>query len=108
MPWVVAQTPEPKPRTPQQSKKTEAIASEESKSALVLPETPKQVFNRYYHLFSQGELTELVMEAALDMGLVIGQPPEAQTQGPKIRGLQIVQDDWERSNYYVELRRWEQ
>lgn len=59
-------------------------------------------------MFSQGELTELVVEAALDMGLVVGQPPEVVTPGTKIHGLQIIQDGWERSNYFVELRRWEQ
>ncbi|KAI1795809.1 S-adenosyl-L-methionine-dependent methyltransferase [Ganoderma leucocontextum] len=108
VPWVLSQPTEPKPKTGKQCKKTQATSPEDSESPVVVPETPPQVFNRYYHMFSQGELTELVMEAALDMRLVVGQPPEMDTPGMKIRGLEIVQDGWERSNYYVELRRWEQ
>ncbi len=107
VPWVLAQRTEPKPKTRKPGKKAQAT-SEESETTSVVPETPPQVFNRYYHMFSQGELAELVMEAALHMGLVVGQPPEASTPGTKIQGLQIIQDGWERSNYYVELRRWEQ
>lgn len=107
IPWVLAQPVQPKPRT-QKRKKQPQTQEEEPRPAVIGPETPPQVFNRYYHMFSQGELTELVMEAALDMGLVVGQPPEVVTTETKICGLEIIQDGWERSNYFVELRRWEQ
>ncbi|PIL24056.1 hypothetical protein GSI_13807 [Ganoderma sinense ZZ0214-1] len=107
VPWVLAQPVEPKPKTRKQRKKAQTPV-EEPESAPLATDVPPQIFNRYYHLFSQGELTELVMEAALDVGLVVGQPPEVDTSGKRIRGLQIVQDGWEMSNYYVELRRWEQ
>jgi len=74
------------------------------------PDTP-QVFNRYYHMFAEGELAGLVRRAADDLGLHIG-PYAEETVGKGAgietgRGLEIVQDGWERSNYYVELRRWE-
>jgi tRNA (uracil-5-)-methyltransferase TRM9 len=61
-----------------------------------------QVFNRYYHMFAHGELTKLVMEAASELGLRVGPPSSGAMQG-----IEIVQDSWERSNYYVELRRWQ-
>lgn len=75
------------------------------------PDEP-QVFNRYYHMFAEGELTELVRSAAGDLGIHIGPIPDQMlTSGSgtewKGRGLEIVQDGWERSNYYVELRCWE-
>ncbi|EAU88252.2 hypothetical protein CC1G_03924 [Coprinopsis cinerea okayama7 len=64
----------------------------------------EQVYNRYYHMFAKGELRELVIAAASDMGLEIG--PKPTSQGGRVEGVEIVQDGWERSNYYVELHRW--
>ena len=66
-----------------------------------------QVFNRYYHMFAEGELTELVRSAASDLGLHIGPVSDDWPLGTVRRGLTIVQDGWERSNYYVELQCWE-
>ncbi|KAI0341573.1 S-adenosyl-L-methionine-dependent methyltransferase [Trametopsis cervina] len=65
--------------------------------------SPSPVFKRYYHMFAKGELTQLVQEAATDMALAVG-PDTGEKAGS---GIEIVQDGWERSNYYVELRRWE-
>lgn len=62
-----------------------------------------QVYNRYYHMFARGELRGLVIEAATGLGLVMG---VATGQPPSTQGVEIVQDSWERSNYYVELRCW--
>lgn len=59
------------------------------------------VFQRYYHFFEPGELKELVVDAARELGLCVGEEGEG-------RGVQVVQDGWERSNYYVELKLWEQ
>jgi tRNA (uracil-5-)-methyltransferase TRM9 len=59
-----------------------------------------QVLNRYYHMFAKGELRGLVEEAAQELGLHVGCEV---TSGA---GVEIVQDGWERSNYYVELRLW--
>jgi len=60
-----------------------------------------QVFNRYYHLFSRGELRGLVEDAAKELSLSIG--PQ---HGKSPRGVEIIQDGWEKSNYYVELKLW--
>lgn len=70
-------------------------------------EQPK-VFNRYYHMFARGELRQLVEEAALELGLEVGSPVDKQHQDSAIfvQGLEVIQDGWERSNCYVELRRW--
>jgi tRNA (uracil-5-)-methyltransferase TRM9 len=51
-------------------------------------------------MFAKGELRGLVDEAAQGLGLHIGRRVESN------RGVEIVQDGWERSNYYVELRLW--
>ncbi|KAH6919024.1 S-adenosyl-L-methionine-dependent methyltransferase [Coprinopsis sp. MPI-PUGE-AT-0042] len=62
----------------------------------------EEVYNRYYHMFAKGELGALVVAAAKDLGVAVGQRPEH----PGNEGLEIVQDGWERSNYYVEIQRW--
>jgi tRNA (uracil-5-)-methyltransferase TRM9 len=61
-----------------------------------------EVYNRYYHMFANGELASLAEDAAEGLGLRVGAP----THGQSGQGVEIVQDGWERSNYYVELRRW--
>ena len=65
-----------------------------------LDQTKHEVFNRYYHMFAKGELRDLVEEAAKECDLHIGSEKNG------CRGVEIVQDGWERSNYYVELRMW--
>ncbi|KAI0725164.1 S-adenosyl-L-methionine-dependent methyltransferase [Fomitopsis betulina] len=66
-----------------------------------------KVFNRYYHMFAQGELRQLVEEAALELGLEVGSEVDQQhDSGKVVQGLEVIQDGWERSNYYVELKRW--
>ncbi|TFK43003.1 hypothetical protein BDQ12DRAFT_677164 [Crucibulum laeve] len=69
------------------------------------PGQEPQVFNRYYHMFAKGELAGIVLDAAWEMGLKVGPKPDDTTEHRE--GIEIVQDGWERSNYYVELRRWE-
>lgn len=60
-----------------------------------------QQFDRYYHFFAKGELRALVEETIRELGLQSGPPRTG-------AGVEVVQDGWERSNYYVELRRWTQ
>lgn len=65
-----------------------------------------QVFNRYYHMFAKGELCGLVQEAIKELGMQVGRSMST-SDLPVVCGVDVVQDGWERSNYYVELRRWE-
>jgi tRNA (uracil-5-)-methyltransferase TRM9 len=58
------------------------------------------VYKRYYHMFANGELRHIVTEAATNLGLQIGSPR------PGGKGISIVQEGWEKSNYYIELRLW--
>jgi hypothetical protein len=60
--------------------------------------TSEAVYDRYYHMFAKGELASLVLSAAQELGL--------STDDTGTAGIRIVQDGWERSNYYVEIRRW--
>jgi tRNA (uracil-5-)-methyltransferase TRM9 len=60
------------------------------------------VYKRYYHMFSNGELRHIVTEAATNLSLQIGSP----RSGGK--GISILQEGWERSNYYIELRLWQE
>jgi tRNA (uracil-5-)-methyltransferase TRM9 len=55
-------------------------------------------------MFAKGELRGLVEEATRHLELQVGSP---KSNGALARGVEIVQDGWERSNYYVELRCWE-
>ncbi|PFH52446.1 hypothetical protein AMATHDRAFT_74238 [Amanita thiersii Skay4041] len=64
----------------------------------------QRVHNRYYHMFAKGELQSLVRQAADNLQLEVGAVPENGKLGR--RGIEIVQDGWERSNYYTELRCW--
>ncbi|KAJ6546550.1 S-adenosyl-L-methionine-dependent methyltransferase [Mycena vulgaris] len=68
----------------------------------VMSDDKTQVFNRYYHMFEDGELASLVVLAAGELGLAVGAPSDA----AGLKGVEIRQNGWERSNHYVELRRW--
>ncbi|KAF8626279.1 hypothetical protein AX15_004952 [Amanita polypyramis BW_CC] len=61
------------------------------------------IYNRYYHMFAKGELSELLKSAAHKLGLEVAPIPE---EGSGKQGIEIVREGWERSNYYLELRRW--
>jgi len=74
-----------------------------------VPETTPEVVQRYYHMFAKGELGQLVQVATQEMGLRVGPPtpPKNQVEGvDNTEGVEVVASGWERSNYYVELRRW--
>ncbi|KAI0670314.1 S-adenosyl-L-methionine-dependent methyltransferase [Trametes maxima] len=109
VPWVLAQPTEPKPKSKTRRKGKQDDTSQNDKDVVGVEGSlaaPK-VYERYYHMFAKGELSELVSDAAWDMGLRIGDP-NVITHGQQgsTFGVQIVQDGWERSNYYVELCRW--
>lgn len=70
------------------------------------PTNEPRVLNRYYHMFAKGELRRLVEEATRELELQVGPPMPNGALGV-MQGVEIVEDSWERSNYYVELRCWE-
>jgi tRNA (uracil-5-)-methyltransferase TRM9 len=76
------------------------------KEARDTPETTPEVVQRYYHMFAKGELGKLVQTAAQEMGLNVGPPPMSQVEGVD-EGVAVVASGWERSNYYIELWRWQ-
>lgn len=86
--------------------RSEATKTEEAtKNA---PETTPEVVQRYYHMFAKDELGQLVRLAAQEMGLKVGPPPMNQVEGiDNAEGFEVVANGWERSNYYIELRRWQ-
>ncbi|KAI0636900.1 S-adenosyl-L-methionine-dependent methyltransferase [Trametes polyzona] len=109
VPWVLAQPAEPKPKARRRGKDAGAV-TEKVDEVMATSQAAPKVFDRYYHMFARGELSELVTEAATEMGLQVGEksPGEQQQDRRAASGVQIVQNGWERSNYYVELRRWTQ
>jgi tRNA (uracil-5-)-methyltransferase TRM9 len=62
-----------------------------------------RVYHRYYHMFAEGELRQLVREAVEELGLELSELSVEH----KGKGLTIVQEGWERSNYYIELLSWQ-
>ncbi|KAI0647117.1 S-adenosyl-L-methionine-dependent methyltransferase [Trametes meyenii] len=111
VPWVLAQSAQSKPKPKTLRKKgldeTSAKDEEDTTYAKRSQSAPK-VYDRYYHMFAKGELTELVSDGAKEMGLHVGSPSDTthNQEGIDTFGVQVVQDGWERSNYYVELCRW--
>jgi tRNA (uracil-5-)-methyltransferase TRM9 len=60
-------------------------------------------------MFAKDELRRLIQLAAQEIGLVVDSPSLPVNGAEKARvghGVEIVADGWERSNYYIELRRW--
>ena len=99
VPWVLA-TQKTKQRREATTKKDQY--SVEATTEVERTEEPRKVFNRYYHMFSNDELYRLTTTAAQELGLGIGNESDVSVD----QGVEIVQCGWERSNYYIEMRRW--
>lgn len=117
MPWVLSsQAPQ---RLNIKAKKDEGSTGVSTQvlsnfsDSIKIEDRRTKVLNRYYHMFARGELSSLVCEAAKELGLIVGSHSQlvgGVVQGEpsnKLKGIEIVQEGWERSNYYVELRCWE-
>jgi len=71
-----------------------------------------KVFQRYYHLFGPSELFVLLCQAAKELGLQLGAAAPVRVEPfphdmERTKGIEIIQEGWERSNYYIEARLWE-
>lgn len=89
------------------------LSSQNPSTTASQPEDQNKTYNRYYHMFDKGELRNLVRDAAEELGIFErartedANPKETETiPTDKNRFVEFVQDDWERSNYYVELLLW--
>lgn len=98
VPWVLATQKMERQRQTAAPNDKSVFETKEDGSA----EEPQKVFNRYYHMFSKGELRELTITATEELGLEIGNESDVSAD----QGVEIVQCGWERSNYYIEIRRW--
>jgi tRNA (uracil-5-)-methyltransferase TRM9 len=58
-------------------------------------------------MFSKDELRGLVQRASLELGLKLGPSSSNEAEANGTEGVEIVVSGWERSNYYIELRRWQ-
>lgn len=99
VPWVLSNHQKP---PPEREGTLEPIGQHET----TVHDEP-QVFNRYYHMFEKDELRALVLAAANDMGIIAAPSSHTHTENQasnETRFIDIVKDDWERSNFYVEFR----
>lgn len=60
------------------------------------PKLDDKVYNRYYHLFVEGELRDLVCRAAASEGFA----PDRREGGGKY--LRVVNEGWEADNWWIE------
>lgn len=105
VPWVLASQAQPRRRNLGTSSSDHQDAQKFNQRSEIGGEPTAHdsppVYKRYYHMFAKGELTRLVQDAAEGMDLAVGRASAGRSHG-----VEITQDGWERSNYYVELRRW--
>jgi len=99
VPWVLA-TQKTKRQRRVTTKKGQSVI--ETAAEIESAEGPSKMFNRYYHMFSEGELYELTRSAVQELRLAIGVESDVSAGD----GVEIMQCGWERSNYYIEIRRW--
>ncbi|KDN51067.1 hypothetical protein RSAG8_00696, partial [Rhizoctonia solani AG-8 WAC10335] len=111
VPWVMQQEHKTKPRAKTRrgrkaGENQEESHSNSSPSQQSAEHTDSPVFQRYYHLFVSGELTELATAAAAKLELAVGPVPVDTYADGHQHGVCISPEGWERSNLYVELTRW--
>jgi tRNA (uracil-5-)-methyltransferase TRM9 len=59
-------------------------------------------------MFAKDELRGLVQLAAQEIGLEVNSPSLNKAEmAMATEGVEIVANGWERSNYYIELWRWQ-
>jgi len=83
------------------------LCSDNARPKVQSQNVPPDAIRRYYHMFSKDELRGLVHSATQELGLKVGPRPSNETEVKCTEGVEIVVSGWERSNYYIELRRWQ-
>lgn len=116
VPWVkTPQSPSTKPKAPSLSLSSSSDPPQinpPSPSEEPHPPSTPQVFQRYYHLFAESELSKLTVRAALELGIIVGNESELGDEETEmngkdfVHGIEILKTGWERSNYYLEARTW--
>ncbi|KAI5124579.1 hypothetical protein M0805_003098 [Coniferiporia weirii] len=110
VPWVLSDG-----STSCKAKQRSSPTMDDAKDSDDTASVSSPLYNRFYHMFDEGELRSLVQTAAEEMGICI-HPPRAEESVPKEvstpsnarrRFIEFVKDGWERSNYYVEFRLYE-
>lgn len=74
------------------------------------PSTPPRVYQRYYHLFKENELADLIAEACAVAGIMFYNSKHVEGEEPKEGGeadkpwCRIVQDGWDKDNWFCEIQ----
>ena len=100
VPWVL-QRDQPKAKRQQQPAPDLGIEAGGQQEA----EAEPQVLHRYYHLFVEGELRQLVLDAANEEGFhMVTDDPNSSTDHPSAgkKYLRIVAEGWEADNWWIE------
>ncbi|GAA5879249.1 hypothetical protein JCM3774_003534 [Rhodotorula dairenensis] len=110
-----ATAPHSSPPTPPPQSQFKDQAKKEEQTAAAATTTP-QTFQRYYHLFRQYELSQLVQTAATQLGLAFSRPesyplpppPPPPLSSPYLSGewrahVWLCEERWERENWVVEV-----
>ena len=100
VPWVL-QRDQPKTKRQQQPAPDPEVEAGGQQEA----EAEPQVLHRYYHLFVEGELRQLVLDAANDEGFhIVTDDPNSSTDHPSAgnKYLRIVAEGWEADNWWIE------
>lgn len=61
-----------------------------------------KVYHRYYHLFTKGELRDLINEAAMEEGYLVLANEGARTVGEDEKWLRCRGEGWEADNWWFE------
>jgi tRNA (uracil-5-)-methyltransferase TRM9 len=63
---------------------------------------PSQVLHRYYHLFIEGELRDLIISAGKELGYLILEESGGSEPGKSDKWLRIKGVGWEADNWWIE------
>ncbi|WRT68762.1 uncharacterized protein IL334_005742 [Kwoniella shivajii] len=99
VPWVYSKPPPHRASKPA----TNSLTASEPAESNVIPEEPK-VYHRYYHLFLEGELREMVVQAAKEDGytILLDGVDEVRAGREGNKWMRIRGVGWEADNWWIE------